>query len=91
MDNLGYIKASLKTIGLTHTRETLETILHDAQKEDLSYTDFLRNIADGEIRYRQDKAKEKRIKEAGFPYQVSDRFRPELLSGAHRKAAQSAE
>ncbi|MBQ6150857.1 MAG: IS21-like element helper ATPase IstB [Mogibacterium sp.] len=68
MDNLGYIKASLKTIGLTHTRETLETILHDAQKEDLSYTDFLRNIADGEIRYRQDKAKEKRIKEAGFPY-----------------------
>lgn len=68
MDNLSSIKSSLRTLGLTHTRDTLETILHDAQKEDIGYTDFLRDITDGEIRFRQDKAKEKRIKEAGFPY-----------------------
>ena len=68
MDNLSYIKAALKTLGMTHTRETLEQILHDAQKEDMSYSEFIRSIADGEIRYKQDKAKEKRIKEAGFPY-----------------------
>lgn len=68
MDNLSYIKASLKTLGLTHTRETLETILHNAQKEEVSYMNFIRSVADGEIRYRQDKAKDRRIKEAGFPY-----------------------
>ncbi len=68
MDNLNHIKSSLKTLGLTHTRETLERILHDAQKEDCSYTDFLKSVVDGEIHYRQEKAKEKRIKEAGFPY-----------------------
>lgn len=68
MDSLNNIKSSLKTLGLTHTQNTLETILHDAQKEDVSYMDFIRSIAEGEIYYRQNKAKEKRIKEAGFPY-----------------------
>lgn len=68
MDNLNSIRASLKTLGLTHTKDTLETILHDAQTEEPGYTDFIRGITDGEIHYRQDKAKEKRIKEAGFPY-----------------------
>ena len=68
MDKIDHIKSSLKTLGLTNTRNKLETILHDAQKEDLSYTDFIGGVTDGEIRYRQDKACEKRIKEAGFPY-----------------------
>ena len=68
MDNLSNIKTSLKTLGLTHTKDDLEIILHDAQKNEPGYTDFIRSIADGEIKYRQDKAREKRIKEAGFPY-----------------------
>ena len=68
MDKLQQMKASLKTLGLTHTREALEEILHDAQSKDLSYSEFLAGIAGGEIKYRQDKATEKRVKEAGFPY-----------------------
>lgn len=68
MDKLQQMKASLKTLGLTHTREALEEILHDAQIKDLSYSEFLADIAGGEMKYRQDKATEKRVKEAGFPY-----------------------
>lgn len=68
MDKLQTLKAALKTLGLTHTRETLEDILHDAQNEDPGFMDFLIRITDGEILYRQNRAKDKRIKEAGFPY-----------------------
>ena len=68
MDKVSNVKAALKTLGLTHTRNELETILHDAQQKDPGYTDFLKGITDGEIKYRQEKAREKRIKEAGFPY-----------------------
>ena len=84
--SLSGIKSSLKTLGLTHTRDTLEAILHDAQKEDIGYTDFLRSITDGEIRYRQDKAKEKRIKEAGFPYpKYLNDFDPDFSQALTRK------
>ena len=41
---------------------------HTAKENDYSYFDFLGYVLDGEILYRQDKAREKRIKEAGFPY-----------------------
>lgn len=86
MDKLQQLKASFKTLGLTHTRETLEQVLHDAQAEDLSYTEFLESITAGEIKYRQDKAKEKRIKEAGFPYPkyLSD-FDPDFSQALTRK------
>lgn len=39
---------------------------HTAKENDYSYFDFLGYVLDGEILYRQDKAREKRIKEAGF-------------------------
>jgi DNA replication protein len=68
MDKQQMLKASCRTLGLIHTRDTLETILHDADKTNSSYLDFLVSVTDGEIFYRQDKAKNKRIKEAGFPY-----------------------
>ena len=68
MDKQQTLKAACRTLGLTHTRDTLETILHEAEKEGTSYLDFLLYVTDGEILYKQEKAKEKRIKEAGFPY-----------------------
>ena len=68
MDKQQTLKAACRTLGLTHTRETLEKILHDAEKEGTSYLDFLLAVTDGEILYKQEKAKNKRIKEAGFPY-----------------------
>ena len=68
MDKQQTVKASCRTLGLIHTRDTLEMILHDAEKDGCSYLDFLLSVTDGEILYKQEKAKTKRIKEAGFPY-----------------------
>ena len=68
MDKQQTLKAACRTLGLIHTRDTLEMILHDAEKEGCSYLDFLVSVTDGEILYKQEKAKSKRIKEAGFPY-----------------------
>ena len=84
MDKQQTLKAACRTLGLIHTRDTLEMILHDAEKEGSSYLDFLISVTDGEILYKQEKAKTKRIKEAGFPY-------PKYLPGSFQKAVQTAE
>ena len=68
MDNLQEIRAYAGTLGLVHTKNELEKLIHSAETEETSYVTFMKNILGSEIRYRQDKAKEKRIKEAGFPY-----------------------
>jgi DNA replication protein DnaC len=68
MDNLQEIRTSAASLGLIHTKNELELLIHTAEAEESSYVTFLQNILGSEIRYRQDKAKEKRIKEAGFPY-----------------------
>lgn len=68
MDNLQEIRTRAASLGLIHTKNELETLIHTAETEESSYVTFLQNVFGSEIRYRQDKAKEKRIKEAGFPY-----------------------
>ena len=68
MDNLQEIRTYASTLGLVHTKNELEKLIHSAEEEEESYVTFIRNILGSEIRYRQNKAKEKRIKEAGFPY-----------------------
>ena len=68
MDNLQEIRTYATTLGLVHTKNELEKLIHSAEEEEESYVTFIRNILGSEIRYRQNKAKEKRIKEAGFPY-----------------------
>ena len=68
MDKTQTIKASAQTLGLTHTKISLDEIIHTAQENDYSYLDLIGYVLDCEITYRQDKAREKRIKEAGFPY-----------------------
>ena len=68
MDKQQTLKAACRTLGLTHTRDSLETILHEAERNGCSYLDFLIAVTDGEILYKQDRARSKRIKEAGFPY-----------------------
>ena len=68
MDNLQEIRTSAASLGLIHTKNELELLIHTAEAEESSYVTFLQNVLGSEIRYRQDKAKEKRIKEAGFPY-----------------------
>lgn len=68
MDKIQETKGYASSLGLTHTRDDLETIIHEAEKSQSSYVEFIQDVLGGEIKYRQNKAKEKRIKEAGFPY-----------------------
>ena len=69
MDNLQKIRAYATTLSLVHTKNELEKLIHEAERKEVSYTEFLKDVLGSEIRHRQDKAKERRIKEAGFPYQ----------------------
>ena len=68
MDKLKEIKDYAATLGLANTRDSLQQLVHTAEQDELSYVAFLGKIFGDEIRYRQDKAQSKRIKEAGFPY-----------------------
>lgn len=68
MDKIQTIKADAAILSLANTRDNLESIINEAEKNELSYTAFVENILKEEIKYRQNKAKERRIKEAGFPY-----------------------
>ena len=68
MDKIQTLKTSARSLGLIHTRDALEEVIHTAETEQHSYLDFLTYVFDGEILYRQNKARDKRIKEAGFPY-----------------------
>lgn len=68
MDRLKEIKSYASSLNLIHTRDDMEYIIKKAEETNATYTEFLGEILGGEIRYRQDKVKIKRIKEAGFPY-----------------------
>jgi len=68
MDRLKKVKDYASTLGLKNTHELMEQLIHTAEQEDLSYVAFLGKIFEEEVRYRQNKAQAKRIKEAGFPY-----------------------
>jgi len=68
MDRLKKVKDYASTLGLKNTHELMEQLVHTAEQEDLSYVAFLGKIFEEEVRYRQNKAQAKRIKEAGFPY-----------------------
>jgi DNA replication protein DnaC len=68
MDKLKEMKAQTTTLSLIHTRDNIEAILKAAEDTNPTYREFLGNTLSSEISYRQDKAKSKRIKEAGFPY-----------------------
>lgn len=68
MDKLQEIRTYAGSLSLVHTKNELEKLIHEAETKESSYVTFLCDILGSEIRYRQDKAREKRIKEAGFPY-----------------------
>jgi DNA replication protein DnaC len=68
MDRLKDLKNYASTLGLKHSHESMEQLIHTAEQEELSYVSFLGKVFEEEVRYRQDKAQAKRIKEAGFPY-----------------------
>lgn len=68
MDKLKEIKANADSLSLIHTRDNMESILKNAEYSKSTYLELLSDIFKEEINYRQNKAKSKRVKEAGFPY-----------------------
>ena len=68
MDNLLETRSYASSLGLVHTKNELETLIHEAEQKQSSYVTFINEVLGEEIRYRQEKKKKKRIKEAGFPY-----------------------
>lgn len=68
MDKLSEIKANAGSLRLTHTKNNIESILKNAESANSTYLEFLTGILQEEINCRNEKAKTKRIKEAGFPY-----------------------
>jgi len=62
------IKQSAKTLNLSGLSMNVEQLIKKAESEELSYSDFLNQTLINEIQYRTDRAKSKRIKEAGLPY-----------------------
>lgn len=71
MNNIQELKASAGNLVLIHTRDDIDKILHSAEQKECSYLDFLQGVLNNEIKYCHDKAMDKRIKEAGFPYSKS--------------------
>lgn len=86
MDKQKELRDGCATLGLSHTKENLEKIIHDAGQADMSHLEFLTTVVNGEIRSRQQRAMEKRIKEAGFPYAKSlDDFDLDFCNAISRK------
>ncbi|TDT45772.1 IS21-like element helper ATPase IstB [Fonticella tunisiensis] len=61
------IKQHAKTLKLCSLNENIDIFLKDAELKDSSYQEFLFNILEGEIKAKDKKAQEKRLKMAGFP------------------------
>ena len=62
------VKELAAMLTLKNTKEHLDELIHQAEQEQCTYLAFLELIFGREIKYRHDKALEKRIREAGFPY-----------------------
>jgi DNA replication protein DnaC len=68
MKSIELIRESARTLHLPSVCEGLEEMIRHAEQGEDSYVEFLNNVLLREIQFRTDKAKGKRIKEAGFPY-----------------------
>lgn len=62
------IKDAALVLGLSGTKEGIDSLLIHAEQSDMTHAEFLNYIFSQEIKYRTDRAKEKRIKESGLPY-----------------------
>lgn len=63
------IRSQALTLGLSNTRSQLDTLLHTAEQRDMTHMEFLEYLLNEEIRCCLDKAKERRLREACFPYE----------------------
>ena len=67
MTDIKVMKSTAASLGLTNTKNTIEQLIRTAETKNQTYMEFLHLLLESEIKYRMDKACEKRIKEAGFP------------------------
>lgn len=68
MSNIELIKQSSRTLKLTNTTANIENLIKEAECNKSTYGEFLNNVLTNEIRVKNEKVRERRIKEAGFPY-----------------------
>ena len=68
MDKMTELKEQAASLSLYDTRDKLENLIHEAEKDELTYTEFISRVFSDEIGYRHAKAQARRIKDAGFPY-----------------------
>lgn len=62
------IEEQLEYLKLSHTREHYKEIISNAEKNQTSHLDLLSNIIDAEAIFRQEKALQRRLKNAKLPY-----------------------
>jgi DNA replication protein DnaC len=68
MGNIEQVKESTKILKLPALCENIEQLVKDAESEELTYSEFLSRVLINEVQYRTNRAKARRIREAGFPY-----------------------
>lgn len=68
MGKLEQIKQSAKTLNLGGLAMNAEHFVIKAEKENMTTSEFLDMVLIGELQHRTQRARERRIKEAGFPY-----------------------
>lgn len=68
MGKLERIKQSAASLNLGRLAVNAEQLVTKAEKEKMTSSEFLDMILIGELQYRTQRARERRIKEAGFPY-----------------------
>ena len=62
------IEEQLEYLKLTYTREHYKDIILNAEKNQTAHLDLLSNIIDAETIFRQERALQRRLKNAKFPY-----------------------
>ena len=68
MGNIEQIKHSAQTLNLTGLKSNTEQLIKNAEEKDSTYAEFLSHVLISELQFRMERAKNKRIKESGFPY-----------------------
>lgn len=68
MNKMDETQALLRSLNLSWCKDNLDMVLNSTQDSEISYLDFLNHLLKGEMVFRQDKAQERRMKMAGFPF-----------------------
>jgi DNA replication protein DnaC len=89
MNNLEATKELLKELKMTHTIDNLDRLLESALKEELTCLEFLRRVLATEVNFRQNRARDTRMRHAQFPYEATlDEFDFEFQRSVSKRQIQ---